>query len=236
MKDGLEKYESRLKMFQDSQFSFLLDIPSFRYNGAIIHSLLSRHRSDMGELVFELRENFLNFTKMDFALITGLKFGDIYTVEKSTSKKSIKDTYFKKYPIVKNSLLQAFEKIVDSNKHSDVVKIALLMCVEFFVRGTDTKNHCNPLFIELVNSLEEFNKYPWGNVAFESMSQGIQNASHSAKSGGKTYNVLGCIFLLQVSIICLFHKSSIYFQTRVFESNEICCHCHRYGPLKGFQP
>ncbi|XP_058097591.1 uncharacterized protein LOC131242759 isoform X3 [Magnolia sinica] len=196
VKSGLKKNETRLSLFKKSPFSFLLDIPSFRFIGALSHFLFLRHK---GDLVFEIRGKLLKFTEMDFALITGLKTGDLSIPKIGTSKKSIREKYLnKKYPILKKHLGEVFDKIVDTNKHEDVVKVALLMCVELFIRGTDTKIICKSEYIDLVDSLEEFNRYPWGSLAFKTMSEGVEGAVKASHRTGNTYNVYGCIFPLQI--------------------------------------
>ncbi|XP_058111092.1 uncharacterized protein LOC131254089 [Magnolia sinica] len=133
---------------------------------------------------------------MDFTLITGLKTGDLYIPNIHRSKKSLRDKYFPKYPILKKHVQEVFNRIVDSNKHEDVVRLALILCVEWFVRGIDTNIKCCKEFIDLVDSLEDFNIYPWGSLAYQTMTEGIESAFMASQ--GPHYNVTGCIFPLQI--------------------------------------
>ncbi|XP_058075735.1 uncharacterized protein LOC131224215 [Magnolia sinica] len=90
---------------------------------------------------------------MDFALIIGLKTGDLHIPKIHSTKKSIREKYFKEYLILKKHLGEVFDKLVDSNKDEDVMKVGLIMCVEWFVRGTDIKIMCNMEIYDFICSL-----------------------------------------------------------------------------------
>ncbi|XP_058094025.1 uncharacterized protein LOC131240034 [Magnolia sinica] len=133
---------------------------------------------------------------MDFALITGLKIGDLTVPKNRYSTGSLSDKYFREYPVLKKQLMEVFERLVDTNEHEDVVKVALLLVVEHFLGGTEPKTMCNMDYIYLVDSLDDFYRYPWGSLGYYTMSQGIKSAV--AASSSPRYTVCGCVLPLQV--------------------------------------
>ncbi|XP_058076412.1 uncharacterized protein LOC131225000 [Magnolia sinica] len=133
---------------------------------------------------------------MDFALITGLKTGDLTVPNISCTTSTLRDKYFKEYPVLKKHLMDVFERLIDTNKHEDVVKVALLLVVEYFLRGNEPKTRCNMDYIHLVDSLDDFYRYPWGSLGYNTMSQGIESAV--AASSSPRYTVYGCVLPLQV--------------------------------------
>ncbi|XP_058113468.1 uncharacterized protein LOC131256580 isoform X2 [Magnolia sinica] len=193
VKGGVERHDSRLNLFSQSPFSFLLHISSFRFIGALFQLLFLRYK---GDLVFEISGRRLQFTEMDFALITGLKTGELTIPKNRPTTSTLRDKYFKEYPVLKKHLMDVFERLVDTNKHEDVVKVALLMVVEWFVRGTEPKTMCNMDYIYLVDSLDNFYSYPWGSLAYYTMSQGVEAAV--VASSAVRYTVCGCVFPLQI--------------------------------------
>ncbi|XP_058092801.1 uncharacterized protein LOC131239196 [Magnolia sinica] len=136
---------------------------------------------------------------MDFALITSLKIGDLTVPKNHCTTSTLRDKYFKEYPALKKQLMEVFERLVDTNEYEDVMKVALLLVVEHFLRGTEPKTMCNMDYIYLVDSLDDFYRYPWSSLGYYTMSQGIESAV--AASSSPRYTVCGCVLPLQVWVV-----------------------------------
>ncbi|XP_058107599.1 uncharacterized protein LOC131251078 [Magnolia sinica] len=133
---------------------------------------------------------------MDFAFITSLKIGDLIVLKNRCTTSTLRDKYFKEHPILKKHVIDVFERLVDTNKHEDIVKVALLLVVECFLRGTKPKTMCNMDYIHLVDLLDDFYMYPWGSLEYFTMLQGIESVV--AASSSPRYTVCGYVLPLQV--------------------------------------
>lgn len=69
-----------------------------------------------------------------------------------------------------------------SNLDEDIVKLALLYFVEHVLLGKEGKNLIDLQWVQLVDSLEEFNKYPWGRICYERTLFGLQRALDKRQS------------------------------------------------------
>ena len=119
----------------------------------------------------------LRFSALEFALITGLKFGKISQFDITSLR--IRDQYFNKENKIHNDQLEeVFIALCKKGKRStkktknkaklngksnldeDIVELALSYFVEHVLLGKERKNLIDLQWVQLVDNLEEFNKYP----------------------------------------------------------------------------
>ncbi|KAF8408810.1 hypothetical protein HHK36_004879 [Tetracentron sinense] len=115
---------------------------------------------------------------------------------------------------------------------TDAVKLALIIFLEYYLLGSETHTRVNEHYLELVNNLEEFNKYPWGLVSYkrttEKLAHGLNNAS-------PRYNLYGCPFAFQawafehipeLANFCVKENKGIYFPRMMkWQSTKVIHEC-----------
>ena len=137
---------------------------------------------------------------LEFALITRLKFGKISQFDITSLR--IRDQYFnRKNKNRNNRLEEVFIALCKkgkrmstkktktkaklngkSNLDEDIVKLALLYFVEHVLLKKEGKKLIDLQWVQLVDSLEEFNKYPWGGICYERTLFGLKRALDKRQS------------------------------------------------------
>ncbi|XP_026412868.1 uncharacterized protein LOC113308622 isoform X2 [Papaver somniferum] len=160
-------------IFKGTAIGHLLSVPEdSKFSGTIVHFLLSRE-IDMDdkpdEMHFKVGGKLLHFGKREFALITGLSFKKpkkafVY----STDPSSLMRTHFPNQNHVSASKVKALLFKKNSTCPSlDRVKFALLLVVHNFLMSCQDADPIKNDYWYVVDNLEEFNKYPWGEVTFD---------------------------------------------------------------------
>ena len=142
----------------------------------------------------------LRFSALELALITRLKFGKISQFDITSLR--IRDQYFNRENKILNDRLEkvfialckkgkrmSTKKTKNkaklngkSNLDEDIVKLALLYFVEHVPLGKEGKNLIDLQWVQLVDNLEEFNKYPWGKICYERTLFGLKRVLDKRQS------------------------------------------------------
>ncbi|XP_058092247.1 uncharacterized protein LOC131238632 [Magnolia sinica] len=70
----------------------------------------------------------------------------------------------------------------------------------------------------LVDSIKDFYSYPWGSLAYNTMSQGV--AAAVMASGAVRYNVYGCVFPLQMDPFRMLSTDELKEVEKYYEANK----------------
>lgn len=120
---------------------------------------------------FLVGERILQFTKEQFAVITGLNFGDLPgKIELTPANTPLLDNFGNGS---KATLEATFDSCTDE---SDKFKLALVMFVECCLLGGEGNSLINQQYLHLVEDLDKFNDYPWGTVVYERTNSSIYRA------------------------------------------------------------
>ncbi|KAI3883693.1 hypothetical protein MKW92_038819 [Papaver armeniacum] len=203
-------------IFKGTAIGHLLSVPEdSKFSGTILHFLLSReiHVDDKpDEMHFKVGGKILHFGKREFALITGLSFKKPQKAFVSPADpSSLMRTYFPNQDRIIGSKVKALLSKKNSTLPSlDRVKLALLLVVHRFLMGRQDSDIINIVFWHLVDDLEEFNKYPWGEVTFDRAIAKLKspllyqaNKKNSDAGGDPTYKVFGLWISCLVCLICV---------------------------------
>ncbi|RZC76285.1 hypothetical protein C5167_000414 [Papaver somniferum] len=157
------------------------------------------------EMHFKVGGKVLHFGKREFALITGLSFKkpekDFISPPNSSS---LMRTYFPNQNRVSGSKVKDLLSKRNSTCSSlDKVKLALLLVVHKFLMGRPDRDTINISYWHLVDDLEEFNKYPWGEATFGKIAKFrspllYQANKENSGAGGECYKVVGIAHALLV--------------------------------------
>ncbi|BBG96889.1 BURP domain-containing protein, partial [Prunus dulcis] len=157
----------QLEQFKTSCFGHLLNIDKIQFSGQIVHGVVLRRVAgqgvkDLDGLSFLLGCDVAQFTRQDFCLITGLRFGEVPEVSSGDNE-----------GITCNALEEAFLRCTEED---DIYKLALVYFAELVVLGRDKHLNINLNYLTLVEDLDAFNRYPWGSVSFDKTQDSLFSA------------------------------------------------------------
>ncbi|GER51829.1 hypothetical protein STAS_29245 [Striga asiatica] len=147
----LEKLDDAHKaLFVQSCFRPLEHIPNLKLASQIIHHLLQR--------TLKSSENEKDTIVHDV---------DSYKVpERSSSLLHLFKG--KRGKLTKKELLKKFDDLVKKKGDADLIyKLGLLTVLEHVVLSNECRTLVDEKWFHLVENLEEFNRYPWGNLSYE---------------------------------------------------------------------
>ncbi|XP_050209842.2 uncharacterized protein LOC126660405 [Mercurialis annua] len=160
---------AELKMFKESCFGYLLDIPKIKVQNQIIHCLLLRevHQPNKTEMWFEVGGHRLKFGIEEFALISGLKcIGDSNKYGYPQVSNGLIDTYFSGCKSVSKQTLHDLFKSRRWESDEDGFKIAFMHFLHNFLLASPMTTRIQLKDFDVVDSAD-FNDYPWGIDVFK---------------------------------------------------------------------
>ncbi|TXG68359.1 hypothetical protein EZV62_003294 [Acer yangbiense] len=129
------------------------------------------------EMWFAVGGKRLRFSIQEFCLITGLECGPeppVLSKEKGDGSGSFRSSMLNGEVRFNNKTLEAMFRAASSDNDEDMVKLALLYFLETVLFGKDQKVHIGAHHVELLEDLETFNKYPWGQKCYETTLNSLQ--------------------------------------------------------------
>ncbi|XP_021801093.1 uncharacterized protein LOC110745325 isoform X2 [Prunus avium] len=185
-----EKFSSeQLERFKGSCFGHLLLIEDLKWTPQIVHGLLLRKvdpktvKTAKG-ITFLVGNKLIQFTKQQFCLITGLRFGNLPLIQNPTNENcALKNKYFPENKTVSLwELEKAFKACTDKE---DLLKLGFVYFAVFVLLGTAKNVNMDMRYLNLVEDLDAFDKYPWGAVSYakthESLSRALYADYHRVK-------------------------------------------------------
>ncbi|KAI9177773.1 hypothetical protein LWI28_019130 [Acer negundo] len=171
------------RRYTESCFGHLLRMDrGMKFSTDIVHWLLIRklhHDGPEDEMRFLLGRHSVQFLKVEFCLITRLKFGELSKVEfclitglkfgelPDTStydmiENGIHQRYFEGRDEVEYTELKAVLRIGIFSKQYDAVKMCLLYMLNWILMGLDKREKVPVWQFRLVEDLDTFDAFPWG--------------------------------------------------------------------------
>ncbi|CAA0834161.1 Unknown protein [Striga hermonthica] len=150
-------------LFVESCFRPLVHIPELKLSSQLIHHLVARTLkspdNEKDDVWFKFGENEARFGLQEFFLVSGLKIVDDVSYDVPKRSSSLLDLFKEnKGKIMKKGLLEQFDGLVDKKDADLKYKLGLLIVFETLV---------DERWFHLVEDLEQFNNYPWGNLSYE---------------------------------------------------------------------
>ncbi|KAK3221866.1 hypothetical protein Dsin_008891 [Dipteronia sinensis] len=151
-----------------------------KFSAGIVHRLLMRelhHDGPDDEMRFMLGHHSVRFSKVDFYLITRLKFRVIpNTARNAMVANGIHQWYFGDLDEVDYEQLRAVLWIGVFEKQYNAVKLCLLYMLNWILMGLDEREKILVWQIRLVEDLDAFDAFPWGAHVYR---QSIFGFKHS---------------------------------------------------------
>ncbi|GAB2211351.1 hypothetical protein Drorol1_Dr00024660 [Drosera rotundifolia] len=178
-------------------------------SGTLIHWLLSREikvqDSQPLELWFGIGNKKARFSKYEFCLITGLKFGDneypLPDVAKELESEGILERYFHGQNMTSTELATYFNNRQHFEHPMDALKMALVLFVSGVLLGNDYKVKVPAFLWELVEDLDRFNDFEWGKDGYTMLYHNLHERQIGLKAGEKhraRYHVYGFTHAFQI--------------------------------------
>lgn len=204
--------EDTISRFKRCEFGKYLSLPDNLYkSNASIHYVISREviRQPPGDptiLWFKIGDKQIRFSRFEYALITGLRFGpsnfdpcDNHTIpEDSTYTRCLGNS-----PILANDLKTLFldKNLNKGAKKSDYLKVAkVLLACHMLIAFDCTKTFVPEWLWILVEDKKRWESFPWGSYSYQILFQHLSNVRtcpNSGKSQGYHLNGFLTAFLVR---------------------------------------
>ena len=185
-----------------------LDMSELTFSGILVHELLLRevHTSNLeDEMWFYIGRKRIRFSRQEFVLITGLQMRDYPPAQQLHRKLGTRlwDTYFSGVKKLSYIFLDQWYARLNLEKmdDADAVKLSLFYFVHRVLIPRDERSGIQNFVLCLVDDLDEFNKYPWGNIAWTVLHNSLKKAAFQklekikrkgfAQKKFESYNVYG---------------------------------------------
>ncbi|KAL3651423.1 hypothetical protein CASFOL_004425 [Castilleja foliolosa] len=161
----VEEYRAK---FKGSCFGHLLKLGDVKFQGQLIGQLLlcQDEVPSANELVFNVHGKKATTGCLDFALVTGLSFGSYPVL---SSKSVFRERVFGAVRGIKigdiEDKLKTFSKM--EGEEETCLKLAMLYAVYGVLLAQSHSKKLDDKYIDLAESFDALNSYPWGRVSFE---------------------------------------------------------------------
>ncbi|KAI9201680.1 hypothetical protein LWI28_027328 [Acer negundo] len=169
------------RRYTESCFGHLLRMDcGMKFSAGIVHRLLIRelhHDGPEDEMRFLLGRHSVRFSKVEFCLITGLKFGELPdTSAYDMVENGIHQRYFEGRDEVEYAELKAVLQIGVFSEQYDAVKLCLLYMLNWILMGLDEREKVPVWQFHLVEDLDAFDAFPWGAHVYRRSIYGFKHA------------------------------------------------------------
>lgn len=169
---------ANMSRLRRSCLGHILDIAEMQFQGQLYHLLMRNHFQSQHKksIFFNFDRQVAAFGPTEYALITGLKFGDYY---EPPATSVIHTTVFGRqtslnFSHIENALVEAYE---NGRGDSEVaLQLAYLFVLYSTVLLRDRgKKAIETKYLHVVDNLKAFDEYAWGHVGYEF----LRRATHS---------------------------------------------------------
>ncbi|XP_044465956.1 uncharacterized protein LOC123196127 isoform X2 [Mangifera indica] len=174
-------------IFRTTCFGHLLDLAEPRFSAVFIQAMLLRmiNRGNPDkEMWFRINGVEFRFSPVEFALVTGLIFGenmDVSNYVDCTDTPRLREKYFPNIHrlLSHGEIEQAFDNEVWGDNDDDAVKFAVLYYALIGLLGADNRTKVPDYFLHLANNLDAFSRYPWGTLTWNKTVDSIRKGIHN---------------------------------------------------------
>ena len=178
------------------------------FSSHLVHNLLTREITFEGagqnEIWFGIGQRRMRFSKYEFCLVTGLKFGGPSNIPSFNSIPVRGGVYQRYWPTMDVNVTRLNQRFIEPGavfqKPLDAFKIALVLFVETFLFGSDYRKKVSSWLFSLVEELEQFNRFPWGKHVYQRTFQYLYKGIRSPQPGTDSvrWHLYGFPIALQV--------------------------------------
>ncbi|PWA38254.1 phospholipase-like protein [Artemisia annua] len=189
VKEKLNKH--RRNMFKTTCFGKWLDLNFFDHEPHMIDYILKKqghvdaHHYDM-PFIYHVDGRSLHFGRQEFSIITGFRFGTASIRLHHYGEVKLRLGVFPHKAGVKLSNLDLLSVVEDEAmfcklSDDDAVRICLVLLLEVVFMGRLLTDHVEDTLLRLVENLDEWNAYPWGEHIWRHLYNQLLNVVHKQK-------------------------------------------------------
>lgn len=169
-------------------------------NNQSIHYIISREiiwsGGDPTELWFRVNNTNMRFSRFEYALVTGLRFGRPkfdHNGAHDIPSKSFYSRVLKRKPILIGQLLERFNNKELGKEAADYVKVAKICFAYFVLFGIDSRKTIVAEWMwALVEDSKAFDVFPWGSYSYQILLHYLSNIRRKPTSAKrKSYHFYG---------------------------------------------
>ncbi|CAH9134733.1 unnamed protein product [Cuscuta epithymum] len=202
--------DDELIEFRRTIFGWVLDVEDMRTISGQLHlGFLCNYVKKVNDIKevnainFHIQNSMISFTKKDLCMVLGLKFGGEKPAIDENFRGELWRKYFGNTTWVKRSDCQ--NALLNYNtddpgvEKNDGVKLALLHVLSNGLFGNQVARALPALYVNLVDNLEQFNEYPWGDDVWSELVANMRaNPKSLKKCKGDRVTLPGCLIAIQV--------------------------------------
>lgn len=152
-----------------------------------VHHVLSREITRDGaedhDMWFQINDAHVHFSKVEFAMVTGLRFGPSdfdTTADYDISQVRAFNLFTRGGDVTIADLLKTFtdekKRLNDPNGES-YFQVAHILVLYLFILAYDTNRYVDYWVWALVDDMDDFNSFPWGAYIFLTLKHYVKNIS-----------------------------------------------------------
>ncbi|CAH9085630.1 unnamed protein product [Cuscuta epithymum] len=200
---------NEVEEFRKTVFGWVLDVDEMKkISGQLQLGFLCNyvkkvnHIKETEAIRFHIQNSVISFTKKDLCMALGLKMDAVKPNLEEEMKGPFWEKYFGKASVkrreVQNALME-YNSEEAGVERNDGVKLALLHVLSHGLFGNQVARELPSSYVNLVEDLEAFNTYPWGEDVWADLVSNMRtNAKSLKKCKGERVTVPGCLIAIQV--------------------------------------
>lgn len=185
MKDRLD--QPRRSMFKATCFGPWLDLTYVDNEEGLVHYMLRKQFHQNNDnydlpLVYYLNGHSLYFGRNEFCLVTGFRFGMVSFRKWRSGDIPFRHRVFPNHVgqhVKSIDLLSVIEdeELFLNLSDEDAIRVCLLITLEVILMGKDLGSIIDDIFLRMVEDLDEWNAFPWGELLWRQLYESIRNVS-----------------------------------------------------------
>ncbi|GKA61645.1 phospholipase-like, aminotransferase-like mobile domain protein [Tanacetum coccineum] len=189
IKDRLN--EARCTLFHTTCFGPWLDLTYVENDDGMIHYILQKKCCTDDDsfdlpLIYSVNVHSLHFGRREFCLITGFKFGSLSFCEYRNGDILFRNQLFPEKIGYDVKITDVLALIEDEEKFSkvsdeDAIRLCLLLSLEVIFIGRELVSVVDDIFLRMVDNLDAWNSFPWGEHIWRQLYDAIRNVSSKHK-------------------------------------------------------
>ncbi|KAF3444332.1 hypothetical protein FNV43_RR14022 [Rhamnella rubrinervis] len=187
IKEKLSEYQ--MERFR-GVFGRILEVEKLKFSGHLVNHLLFKVCVG-NEMVFDLNGSIVKFTEREFEIITGLRCGELPTLEGRAGHSRIYDTYFRGKKTVDFLTLKRVFKNANFMDDDDRLKLAVLFFLEGVVLKRENTSPVPKEHMDMVEDFDIFKSYPWGTLSYRLTVESLRSACDKLLEPSHIYTLLG---------------------------------------------
>ncbi|KAL6511753.1 hypothetical protein OROGR_021350 [Orobanche gracilis] len=202
--------EDTIREFRESCLGHFIreEWGGFVFNAAL-HALFSnevvRPDAQVDEFWFRIGRRLIRFSRFEYALVTGMRFGDS-DFDIHGDDVHIEGSVYDRYPIL-NSGGQMLDRIRDRfatgyfrQQSGDALKVAKVLCVSYLLFGFDGGKHIADRWLwTLVEDQTRWESFPWGGYSYQILVTYLREIPIEVPAGlDPSYHFYGNIYAIMI--------------------------------------